>query len=77
MGSFWYLDELSSASINLTPEFRLGHFQEDTMSYIEDGIIFLVFIGVVTGLHTYNPPNKRCDVIHPAGVPAHMRCENY
>jgi hypothetical protein len=77
MGSFWYLVELSSISINLKPGLRLGHFQEATMSYIEDGIIFLVFIGIVTGMHTYTPPNKNCDIIHEAGVPAHMRCENY
>ena len=77
MGSFWYLDELSSISINLKPGLRLGHFQEATMSYIDDIIIFLAFVGVITGLHIYNPPSKSCDIIHEAGVPAHMKCENY
>ncbi len=78
MGSFWYLDELSSASINLKPGLRLGHFQEATMSYLDDILCTILLLFVLFNIVTCTPSNKRsCDIIHEAGVPAHMKCENY
>jgi hypothetical protein len=74
MGSFWHLVEYISISVALIkPGLWSGHFN---MKYIEDIIITIVFIGVVTGLSTCEPNKRNCDIFHSAGKPAH-KCETY
>jgi hypothetical protein len=78
MGSFWRLGELGSTSINLKPGLRLGHFQKVTMKYLDDILSTILVLFVLFNIVTCTPYDKKsCDITHPAGVPAHLRCENY